>query len=409
MRRKPVIALVMSTVALGSGLLLVTSNDGYETQVVLSSATNLVPGTPVKVDGFDAGKVTDLRVEDGKAIATISVDDDFAPLHDGSTAQISWKAVLGERVLDVTPGPDTNQALPSGSLIQGRSDRVEVDQVLAMLDEPTRAQLRGLLDRLDSTLSGNEDQLRASLAEAGPALEALGEVLRAVGQDGPAIRKLVERLADMAGIVAERQGSVREAVSGFRSGVDAVAAEQETLQTALSELPETLDQATTTLDAVPPTVDAARPLLKDLAPAAARLPGVARQLDPVLRDLRPLVADLRPTLQAAAPLLRNTPALFDATHQTIPQLQELVTWSQPALDFLRPYTPELAGWLSNWGAAAGNYDANGHYLRAFIQQGASSVNMNPGIMPPGITDQHQRLPGQNEGQPWTDAAGSSLR
>ncbi|WP_200954663.1 MULTISPECIES: MlaD family protein [unclassified Nocardioides] len=385
------------------------ATDDYTVQVVLPSATNLVPGSPVKIDGFDAGKVKNLDVRDGKAVVTVEVSEDFAPLHDGAAARISWKALLGERILDITPGETEGAELPDGAIIEGATDRVELDQVLAALDQPTRQQLNGLIARLDASFSGSESDLQQTLAAAGPSLEALGQVLSAVGDDGAAIRKLVTRTADMAEIVATRDEEVRGAIDGFNTGVGAVSTRQSELSDALSELPSTLRQARKTLDSVPETVEMATPLLEDLQPAAARLPGVADQLAPVLADLRPVANQLRPTLEALAPLLRVTPGLLDSTHSVLPQAENTLAALAPALDFLRPYTPELVGWLGNWGAAAGNYDSNGHYLRAFIQFGATSLNINPGVMPPGVTNQHQRLPGDNEKQPWTDANGSELR
>ena len=36
---------------------------------------------------------------------------------------------------------------------------------------------------------------------------------------------------------------------------------------------------------------------------------------------------------------------------------------QPVIDFLRPYSPDLVGWFRDFGQAAANYDANGHYAR----------------------------------------------
>ncbi|WP_082605699.1 MlaD family protein [Nocardioides sp. Root190] len=385
------------------------ANDDYTVDVVLPSATNLVPGSPVKIDGFDAGKVSELKVRDGKAVVTVTVSDDFAPLHDGTSAKISWKALLGERILDLSPGDDKAAELPDGAVIKGATDRVELDQVLAALDADTRKQLNGLIVRLDASFEGSESDLQQTLAAAGPSLEALGQVLSAVGDDGAAIRKLVTRTADMAEIVAQRDEDVRGAIDGFSAGVEAVSTRQEELGRALVELPSTLSQARKTLDSVPGTVDVAQPLLDDLKPAASRLPGVARELAPVLTDLRPVAAQLRPTLESLAPLLRITPGLLDSTHSVLPQAEDALVSLAPALDFVRPYTPELVGWLSNWGSAAGNYDSNGHYLRAFIQFGATSLNINPGIMPPGVTNQHHRLPGQNEKQPWTDANGSALR
>jgi phospholipid/cholesterol/gamma-HCH transport system substrate-binding protein len=78
------------------------------------------------------------------------------------------------------------------------------------------------------------------------------------------------------------------------------------------------------------------------------------------------------------------------------------------LNFLRPYTPELQGFLSNWASAFSGYNANGHYARFLAQAGPASVDANPGIMPPGVTSDPYPLPGANVGQPWTDAFGSSV-
>jgi phospholipid/cholesterol/gamma-HCH transport system substrate-binding protein len=33
------------------------------------------------------------------------------------------------------------------------------------------------------------------------------------------------------------------------------------------------------------------------------------------------------------------------------------------LEFVRPYTPDLVGWLRDFGQGAAAYDANGHYAR----------------------------------------------
>jgi phospholipid/cholesterol/gamma-HCH transport system substrate-binding protein len=43
---------------------------------------------------------------------------------------------------------------------------------------------------------------------------------------------------------------------------------------------------------------------------------------------------------------------------------------QPVVDFFRPYTPELVGWLRSFGQASANYDANGHYTRTLADFGA---------------------------------------
>jgi phospholipid/cholesterol/gamma-HCH transport system substrate-binding protein len=129
----------------------------------------------------------------------------------------------------------------------------------------------------------------------------------------------------------------------------------------------------------------------------------------VLRDLQPTVAELRPTLAALDSLLGQTPGLLAALESVSPQLDTAGDDLAPVLSYLRPYTPEAAGWISNWASAAGNYDSRGHYLRVFVQEGGSSINQNPGVMPPGIVKKTTRLPGEAEGQTWIDAHGSELR
>lgn len=396
---------VVGLLVAGLGGLALT-NDPYTVDVVLPAATNLVKGSEVEIDGATAGRVSDFDVRDGKAIVTVSLEDDYAPLYDGTTARVSYKALLGERILELMPGDESAPELENGSLVEGTVDRVELDQVLAALDAPTRQQLKSLVDRVATTLDRREPDVRETLRTLGPAAEALGKLLDAIGSDGPAIRNLVTRLATLTTTLAERDTELGATVDDLSLAVGTIATNRAQLQQALSELPETLDVAENALAEVPGTVDEASPLLEALRPGMAQLPGVSAHLRPVLRDLRPTIAELRPTLASLRDLLGYTPALLDGAEVLLPQANQVLNDLGPALTYLRPYTPELAGWLANWGSAASNYDGNGHYLRAFGQEGPTSLVNNPGVLPPGVTRHLERIPGESEGQPWTDANGS---
>jgi phospholipid/cholesterol/gamma-HCH transport system substrate-binding protein len=58
--------------------------------------------------------------------------------------------------------------------------------------------------------------------------------------------------------------------------------------------------------------------------------------------------------------------------------------AQPVLEFIRPYTPDLVGWLRDFGQGAANYDANGHYARVQPIFNAFSFTDNPagGVLTP---------------------------
>lgn len=410
MRRLLLIGAVVVVAAVVGGVVLLTADRDHHVSVVLGSASKVVPGGPVLIDGFEAGKVADIQVRDGKAVLDLAVDDHHAPLHDGAQVMVEWKALLGERRVEIQDGPETNPEIPDGGMMPGKQAKpVELDEVLNALDAPTREHLASLVGQLDNTVSGNEADANATLRTAGPALESLGHVMQGLGSDGESIKGLVTQLNGMVGTLSERDGDVRQIVDKLNRTTDAVAGQRENLGEAIRTLPTTLDTAKGTLDDVPGVADKTIPLLHDLRPATQRLPAVADHLNPVLRDLRPTIDRLGPTLNAADALLDRTPGLLDTAHATVPPLTGTAAYLTPALNHLRPYTPELTGWLASWTSNASNYDSNGHFVRFMLQEGATTVGDTPGIVPPGNHYNPYPLPGENGGQPWKDAWGGGLR
>lgn len=394
----------------GIALTAAAADDAYETSVVLDSASNLVEDGPVLVNGFEAGQVRSIKVENGKAVVRLSLDDDFAPLHEGARVVMSWKATLSERQLQITDGPEKNAKVPDGGMIPGEQPSpVELDDILAALDEPTRKHVSSLLKNLNQTLEGHEDDAAATVKAAGPALEALGRIAQEVGADEPAIRNLVTRLNQIMAILAQRDDKLRRTVDSLSDLTTEVAGRRNELRDTLNELPPTLQALRGTMHEVDEVSDDAVPLLEDLEPATAKLGPLARDLKPVMQDLRPLAADLRPALASASELLTYTPGLLDRTDDLVPDAEKALTKSATAVDYMRPYTPEMTGYLSTWASAFANWDANGNFARIIGVDGATGVNANPGVVPPGVTNDPYPAPGGIVGQPWTDAYGSEMR
>ena len=403
-------------VVLGGAIALVIAGvwflagNTYTVKVALPSATNIVNGGTVQLNGFEVGSVSKIEAQENQAILELKINRDYAPLHEGAVVLVPFKALLGERVVDITDGPSTNAAIPNHGLIVGQMPKpTEFDQILNTLDKPTLDHLKSLVNGLDDTVKGHEGDVNATLQASGPALQALGGVLDAIGTDGPAIRALVTRLNELTGTVADHQNDVRTVVTQLTRLTSLAASRQQQLRDSLSALPPTLETAKSTLDKVPPVAHEVVPLLHDLDPATEKLESVAGNLHPLLKDLRPALHDLRPTIKALDELFDNTPGLFDSYNETAPELTKALDNLSEPLDFLRPYTPEAIGWLSNWNSAFANYDSNGHFARIFVQGGSTSLMGNPGIVPPGVRVTPYPLPGQNGGTPWTDAFGSGVR
>lgn len=403
------VAVVLALVA-AAGVAALRDSGDYRLNILMPSAGQTFVGAAVVINGEQVGQVSDLGVEGDRAVVTVDIDDAAAPLREGTQARITWESVIGAQVVELMPGPARNVALPSGKRIVSGTESVQVDDVLAALDPATREHLQGVVGELQTTLAGREQAVKSTLDTAGPAVEGMGEVLRAVGDDGPAIKQLVTQLRGMAGELAKRDEELGSSVSNVDRFTSVVAERESSVGDTLAKLPGTVDEATATLRRVPGAVGELDPLLGDLRPATARLPETARNLSPVLTDLRASVANLKPTLGSLDVLLGRTPQLLDGVHSTVPGVTQAVDGLQPAVSFLRPYAPETAGWLSNWVSIFGSQASTGrHIARALITGSSTSWTDNPGVLPPGVQQDPRPKPGEIAGQPWLDANGDGVR
>lgn len=410
MRRLLIIGVIVVALVAGGTTWALLGSRGYEVRVALPTAPGIVSGGIVKIDGVVAGTVQSVEPENDHAFVTLELEDEFAPLHDGVKVMASWKAAVGERHVDIEDGKRTNAAIPDGGMVKGTvAEFVEVDKILAALDPRTRERLKSMLGELDKTLEGSAADVNRTIQGAAPALKALGDVLSQLGSDATGIKTLISNLHQMIGTLADRDGDIKTIVQGLSSAAQGTAKQRVRLGQALKQLPRTLETASGTLGDVPRTADKVIPLLRSLQPATKKLPELSRNLSPVLRDLRPLVGKLKPTLESANELLRYSPTLMDSAHGVLPPLNSTLKDILPALDFVRPYTPEMIGFFSNWASAAANYDVNGHYARTSATAGATTLDANPGVVPPGTQYDPYPVPGAAENQPWNDAYGDGMR
>lgn len=409
-------ALVKWGVAAASGLVIAVVgafastgvfSDSYELELVMNNAATIHQGTPVEVGGDPAGEVRSVKAEGGHARVTVDLTDKYSPLPSGTKGQVEWLAALGERIVSLQPGASTNEKLPSGAMIRVAKEQVDVDELLSTLDPGTRKHLSSTIEGLHETTDGHTRDANALLKESGPAVAAAGEVLRAVGEDGHAIRGLVTNLRDVVGPLAARNDELSGTANSLAGLTDQLSQHEEQLGQGINQLPGTLAQSKRTLDAVPGTVDKTVPLLDDLKPATDKLPAAAKNLAPLLRDVRPAVGELRPTLNSTSELFQDTPALLGSAHDVVPGLHDAVDRLNPAVEFLRPYAPDLVGWLSNWGGGFSGYDSKGNFGAALARAGVNSVDNNPGLST--FKSEDRPSPGMASGRPWKDAYGSGMR
>lgn len=405
--KRTVVVAIIAALLLWAAARLV-AGPSYSLTLLMPTADTAFKNGSVVIKGQKVGKVTSVGVKDGQAEIKVAIDHKFAPLHAGTTARIKWASVLGARMVELVPGPTSNPALPSGRLVTGNTEAVDVDDLLNTLDAPTRKNLQTLVAQLNTTFSGTQPDLQTTLAQAGPTVKAIGDLLQGIGQDGPAIKKIVSELHGVTQNVSAHDTQLAGSINNLNQLTAAISARQAQLSQTIAQLPSTITAATTALNAVPGPIGSTRALLRTLRPATDRLPAVAKLANPVLADVRPALEQVPGTLADAQTLLQYTPSVVSNANAVLPTATTALAQADPMVSFLRPYTPELIGWLSNWDGVFGSRDASGHYARALITASASSLDGNPGLMPPGMKQDARPAPGSIAGQPWTDAEGDGI-
>jgi phospholipid/cholesterol/gamma-HCH transport system substrate-binding protein len=368
-------------------LLLNAASDEYTVRAVVSDAGQLVEGNEIQVGGVPVGSVKSIEVSEDKRAAELelSVNDEFAPLHEGTTATIrnpSLTSVAG-RYVSLIPGPnDAPEIRDDGEIpTEDTTEIVDLDQVLNALDPRTVRALSQVVHGSAEASSGRGRQLARAIESLNPALSRSAVALGELSRDQGALEQLVVSTAQVSGALASRRDQVASGTAAASQALGAIAAERERLSSSLAKAPPTLRRAV-------PTLASVRGLLSDLEPAVPEARPLARGLSDLLPRLRPVSAALRGLLPELRTVVRAPGADNDATEllgrlpqlsgQAVPLLGDLtdtVREARPVLSELRPYLPDLTGGIVGGfgGSEAGYYDANGAYARISFVGGPFSV------------------------------------
>ena len=358
-------ALALLVVMLGGGT--------REYRIVFANAGQLVEGDIVRIGGIGVGTVKGIRLtDDNRAEVRVSVSDDYAPLHEGTTAVIRQQGLVGvaSRYVDLSPGPNSSPALEDGAVIEKQATAiVDIDQLFNTLDPETRDGLADLIEGSASWYDGREARANRSAELLPPALTALTHVARELNGDSAAFSELLVQTGDAMSALAERRGGLSDLVGNARQTAAALSADTAALTGVLRDTAPALREGSLTFATLRPAlgdlrelVDTAGPATEDLTPFLRELRPVVEAGVPTFRDLRRMFAqpgDDDDLLDA----LRDLPAIADLTEQAAPRARRALEESTPMFAFARPYTPDLVGWLRSFGSATATYDANGHYAR----------------------------------------------
>jgi len=246
---------------------------------------------------------------------------------------------------------------------------VDLDQLFATLDAPTRKGLQELIQGLATQYQGREAQANEAAKYFNPAIATTRRLVNELVYDQTALKALLRNGAKVGAALAARDTTLTDLVTNANRTAAAIGDEREAFVRDLELLPVTFRRANSTFVNLRATLDDLDKLVEESKPVAPKLAPFFRELRPLVRDARPTIHDLRLLIRRSGKdndlleLLRKTPTLEAAATPAFANTRAALRRSIPVLGFIRPYTADFTGWFRDFGQGAGNYDANGHYAR----------------------------------------------
>jgi phospholipid/cholesterol/gamma-HCH transport system substrate-binding protein len=403
-----------ATAALGLALVIVAVvllGGGGTTSYKLhfQNAGQLVKDDDVQVGGRRVGSIKEIKLtDDNQAEVRIEVQDDFAPLHVGTTAVIRATSLSGiaNRYVALTPGRNDAKELPDGATLTAERTTpiVDLDQLFNTLDPKARRSLQKVIDGSFAQYEGQGEAANRATQYFAPALSTSSRLVNEVVRDQRAFTDFLVQTSKVSTALASRRGDLASLVSNTNATAEAIAAEDAPLNEALGRLPGTLRRANTTFVNLRSTLDDLDGLVSASKPATKRLAPFLRELRPLVSAARPTIKDLRLLIRRPGSgndlveLVRKTPRLERAARAALPNAGAALRQVTPVVSFIRPYTPDFLGWVRDFGVSTANYDANGHFARIQPIFNAFSLANDPGL---GATlralPADQRIPGLDAG------------
>lgn len=413
---RAVVSTLLLIAVVAVGVIALAGGDGggqHRLHITVADATNAVSGQSIRAGGVKVGQITSIDpVQKGRRVRLgLKLDDSVWPLPKGSRMQLRWggTANYDDRYIALTLGPRGGPPITEGELLPAASfeSPVELDTLLAAFTPQVRSDLRGFVDNAGATLKQARPNLERTLVAAPPALDQARHVMIDLTADDHALDTLLRQADTVVNAVQTADPGIQRLLSGAAQTFDAVAAHQSQLKQTLDAAPATFTRAGATLKRADETLTQAADLTRKLDPGVRELRRIASPLNHVLGTVVRVGPDARNTLatvRRATPKL--DPLLTKATTQ-LPQLASIGKQATTQLKCLRPYTPEIAAFFSNWGDFLSDTDGRDKFIRAnVIVPLPSSFNALPYTsgtakkLFPGLEFGFPRPPGGVAGQPW---------
>jgi phospholipid/cholesterol/gamma-HCH transport system substrate-binding protein len=301
-------------------------DDRFELKAEMSTAQAVTPGQgqTVNIAGVKAGDISEVELENGRAVVTMLVEQKYAPLiHEDATVLLRPRTGLQDMTMEVDPGTEDSPEVPEGFTIpQSQTEpNVNPDAILASLDGDTRYFLQLLIQGGAEGLGGRGKQLSAGLRRFEPFGKYLSEIGNALVKRRRNISQVITSFRELSETLARTDVRLAEWVTASNANLGDFADQEAAIRETLQEAPSALEATQRALESgeelakvLGPTSEALIPAAQAFAPAQVASQEFFRKtIGPIEDQIRPFARKTQKPVkhlkQAADPLAATTSGL----------------------------------------------------------------------------------------------------
>ncbi|HEY1510151.1 MAG TPA: MlaD family protein [Solirubrobacteraceae bacterium] len=360
---------------------------GYEVRISFTNADQLATQADVRIAGVSVGKVISksLDPKGNRTIATIQMQNQYAPLHQNASAILRTKTILGETYVDITPGSPSAPAIPDGGLLSRSNvqNAVQLSNIYDAFDPTTRKAFQQWQQEFATAIKGNDQNLNNVLGNLPTFAADATDILKVLDVEHNSVQRLLQNGSTVFAALSQDQPALRNLITSADSTFQTTAANNQAIADTFHVFPTFLDETKLTMQRLQSFSTDTDPLVKELEPVAQDLGPTlnsVKQLSPDLRkffvNLGPLITAAKTGLPAYRDVLNGATPLLSALGPFLEQLNPILGWlsqhQQLISDFISNGAAGIAATTTSFGG-----DGVGHYLRQFSPVGPETLSLAP--------------------------------
>lgn len=342
---------------------------GNTITAVFTDAFPLVAGNYVRASGVKVGLIDSVNLVNGKAQIVMKLDKPI-PLHQDTQAIITANNLLGERYVEIDNGSVQAPLMQPPYVIQESrtKSRVNLEDVINSVDDPSGKALGMMLTSLGEGLDGNGVKTAAAITQLQPTMKQVQGLSTVLNQNNDLLNQLIDHVQPVLGALEGDQGKQLDAlVDATTNTLGTVAQEREAATQTILELPDTLAQARERLAQLAGVATPTTNTLRSIRPFTGQLKDISSELrdfsdsaDPALSALQPVLDKGTKMLKQAAPVVEDLRRGGDGLRKTGKFARQLTP------NVLGDNLTQLMEFMKGWSLATSDYDAVSHYFKAIV-------------------------------------------